>query len=1073
MDNALAPKSEFIWRRFLETPPNWVIALPVIFALLTLLLMWLFRRERGFQGVWVPLVVVVVLSGVYLGLAPILLPALSWGVVLVPMLAVALIYVGLMYIKDARSIHPAAASFLGLLRCAVYAILAVCFLLPGCQNYEKQEYHSRTVFLFDVSGSMFVVDARPEVGQDPATLPNRQALVHQWLTSTLDKNKKPQAAFLQEVLAKTPATMYRFGSLLDEKHALTFNQGATWNEDRLAAWLRPDKTKIELPKIEVPKNLSLAEQQKERERLEAEQQKELARLQDLFDSLDGGTNIYGSALQAAKLEAGKLLQAIVIVSDGQSNLGSDDAFREFHTRVTGGRHKVPVITIGVGDYRQPASIKIEEMQAPEIARPDDKFPIRIPVIGTGLTDEDFTLTLEVQRVKDGLGQPVAGETKYVLPPQKGRFKGAGDHPQDQIEYEIDLQELKQIKAKDDSAGELEGTWQFTAKVPRHPREVFPKAEHVSDPPTQVLVQKRKLRILLFAGGPNHDYQFLRTVLHRESLEHRVELSVLLQTGRADHVEQDVEKERMLIAFPDRLAEDPANKYMSLSEYDVVIAIDPDWRELDENQAKMLKEWVANQAGGIIFVAGPVHTFHVARPADYEHLTHLQTLYPVVLSDSRLPTLTLNHDPSRPYPLHFTGAAKLYDFLKLDEAGESPTAGWDDFFWGKDAGRPDNQDAKPVRGIHNFYPVERIKPDSTVIATFGGPPSTRINNGQDEQPYIVSMRYGGGKTMFLGSAETRRLRTFSNLYHERFWIKMARFVSAGTTPQKKYGRMLLARNYSAGTISFEAQLKGKDLLPLPRDQRPAVYVKKIADDSAKPEATDLKAKATQGDWNGWFAASVKLRDPGEYEFRIPVPGTGESLVARTTVRKPNPELDNVRNNFGLLYQLASDAKELLARLPAETRKEVQKHLQAPPTSDTSSDAVKEGESRLFFSLPNADTVEKCLINIKPKVEEVKGRLDDLWDEGAKPNLELNSLHLALGAPAALGLLGFVILMLLKQSTAGWAFLGGFVSISVAILVATLIFGWEWPNLPVHFSYVLIAIVSLLSIEWLTRKLLKLA
>jgi hypothetical protein len=115
----------------------------------------------------------------------------------------------------------------------------------------------------------------------------------------------------------------------------------------------------------------------------------------------------------------------------------------------------------------------------------------------------------------------------------------------------------------------------------------------------------------------------------------------------------------------------------------------------------------------------------------------------------------------------------------------------------------------------------------------------------------------------------------------------------------------------------------------------------------------------------------------------------------------------------------------------------------------------------------------LINVKPKIEEVKGRLDDLWDEGAKPELYVNSLHVALGVPAALALLGFGILMLLKQVTAAWAFLGSFLAVSVAILIATLIFGWEWPVLPVHFSYVLIGVVSLLSIEWLTRKLLKLA
>ena len=225
------------------------------------------------------------------------------------------------------------------------------------------------------------------------------------------------------------------------------------------------------------------------------------------------------------------------------------------------------------------------MQAPEIARPDDKFPVRVPVIGTGLTDEEFSITLEAQRVKDGLGQPVAGEQKFMLGPKRGKFKGAGDHPQDVVEFEIDVQELKGIKEKEDKAGELEGTWQFVAKVPRHGREAFPKAEHVSDPATQVLVQKKKLRVLLFAGGPSRDYQFVRTILFRESVEKRIELSVLLQSGRQDHVEQDVEKERLLVNFPDQLAEDAANKHMSLSEYDVIIAFDPDWTQLDENQAE--------------------------------------------------------------------------------------------------------------------------------------------------------------------------------------------------------------------------------------------------------------------------------------------------------------------------------------------------------------------------------------------------------------------------------------------------------------------------------------------------------
>jgi len=44
-----------------------------------------------------------------------------------------------------------------------------------------------------------------------------------------------------------------------------------------------------------------------------------------------------------------------------------------------------------------------------------------------------------------------------------------------------------------------------------------------------------------------------------------------------------------------------------------------------------------------------------------------------LQDARVDGLggTLGHDTSRPYPLHFSAAAKSYEFMKLDEAGKRP------------------------------------------------------------------------------------------------------------------------------------------------------------------------------------------------------------------------------------------------------------------------------------------------------------------------------------------------------------------------------------------------------------------
>src|SRR5262249_13452780 len=159
-------------------------------------------------------------------------------------------------------------------------------------------------------------------------------------------------------------------------------------------------------------------------------------------------------------------------------------------------------------------------------------------------------------------------------------------------------------------------------------------------------------------------------------------------------------------------------------------------------------------------------YQLARPGGMD-LSSLITIYPVLPRDSRLHGLNLgteqSHDASKQYVLHFTPAAKDYDFLKIDEKGEGPTAGWDAFFWANSTPEPGKT---PRRGFHNYYPVAKLKPDSAVIATFGGPKSTYFEDAdgkQSEQPFMVSMRYGAGKTVYLGAGEFWRLRVREGFY----------------------------------------------------------------------------------------------------------------------------------------------------------------------------------------------------------------------------------------------------------------------------------------------------------------------
>src|SRR5262249_3363118 len=150
-------ETELILRR-LEKPlvefSNWTVVVPVGLALMVMLLIVLFKREHRLKTLGWSSLFLAVLGGAYVGFALFFKAMFTWWVILVPCLGVALFYVGMMYFKDCQTIHPSWASFLGFLRCAVYALLAAIFLLPANLTYEATFKGSKAILLFDVSESM-------------------------------------------------------------------------------------------------------------------------------------------------------------------------------------------------------------------------------------------------------------------------------------------------------------------------------------------------------------------------------------------------------------------------------------------------------------------------------------------------------------------------------------------------------------------------------------------------------------------------------------------------------------------------------------------------------------------------------------------------------------------------------------------------------------------------------------------------------------------------------------------------------------------------------------------------------
>jgi hypothetical protein len=1000
------------------------------------------------------------------------LPATLWYVILPLVLLVAFFYVGWMYVKDSRTVGPWWATLLGLLRSAVYVLLAGVFLLPAYQTWEQTEIRSKVLVVFDVSHSLTaVVDDVPGEGVSPASLPTRQDKVLRFL---MDE----KVGFLAGLEKKNPVTVYRFASQKDENF-LHLAEGAALTreerEERLndpkaaeaapeprplrpemwSAWLRPQAA------VTAPDDWDEADKAR------------LARLVESNRKLAAagffsGTSLSDSLLAVLNREASNMLQGIVVFTDGRSTQGAVQAFNDLKQRCESANPKIPVFVVGVGEARPQIRLEIADLRAPGQVQPDDPWRAAVEVYGEGLADQEFPVFLDVTHTKkgrDGKEEPLPlflveaddgkgaarkepraevplGNQVTLKPAAPPKFDRSTP-PRATVEFTLEPAALAAAagvaldpKKKWELGETLEGELRLRARVPRDKREVFLAKEHVSDA-ADVRVLKRPLRVLLFASAPTRDYQFVRTLFVREAEKKRAELTIHLQTppGRAERrmgIVQDVPPERLLPSFPDRLDSDKAeDRLLDLSEYDVIIAFDPDWTQLTDQQLKLVDRWV-EKGGGLVLLGGPINTLQLARPgSNKERLKPILDLYPVVLKDIRIEEM--DRSATDPWPLNFEGATPEMEFLRLDEGGEKGPppflSDWQEFFYGP------NRTGPVLRGFYTYYPVESAKAGTLVVARFGDP-QAKLKDGTTQMPYLVTTDPASGRrVVWIGSGETWRLRQYREAFHERFWTKLARY--AGARNQGRLNRRItlnMGRVFTANRpVDVEVKVEARGDEPAGRgDRAPKIFVQLPTGVPEGAMKTEVEMRAKPGR-DGEYTATLRPPLPGEYGLQVKLPDPrdpgryleADSVSQRITVKEANPEMDNTRPDFDTMYRLASPAAEVVARMTDDAARQELRRRLAPPKLEQPAEkaaspepgAAPEESFRLYFDLQNAELIPACMVT-KQDTRRSRGPVQDLWDEG----------------------------FTLWENSAGQ---------------------------PVKMSYVLVAAVGLLSLEWLTRKLLRLA
>ena len=283
-------------------------------------------------------------------------------------------------------------------------------------------------------------------------------------------------------------------------------------------------------------------------------------------------------------ERGGPLAGITVMTDGNENQG-----KPLNEAAELARHAgVPVFPLGVGSPRQPANVRVSEVDAPSRVFPGDDFRLRVFLQATGLAGQSVLVQLREIGVGD--------ESGTLIEEDRARL-GANDETS-VVEFRLAPTQI--------------GRKNYVA-------EVLPSGSD-SDPQDNqrrvaVTVVDRQNRILLFAGGPVRDYQFLRVQCYRDP---EIRVDVLLQGAPAGLSQ---EADQVLTDLPGTLAE--------LAEYDCIFAFDPDWNQLTEAQVGAVDRWLAEQAGGLIVAAGTVYTPEwTTAIREPRQLRTVKTWYPV-------------------------------------------------------------------------------------------------------------------------------------------------------------------------------------------------------------------------------------------------------------------------------------------------------------------------------------------------------------------------------------------------------------------------------------------------------------
>jgi hypothetical protein len=554
-----------------------------------------------------------------------------------------------------------------------------------------------------------------------------------------------------------------------------------------------------------------------------------------------GTDLWTVIREAA---ASNSPAAAILFTDGQHTAKDDPRLAAQEAKEQG----MPLFIVGVGDPSKPRNLRVANVYVRPQVWQDEPFEVDAMIVAQGMEAGEVRVELIEQRVSDS--DQAVGEGTVVQTLQLPVPDGGG-----------------RLRAQFSHTAKESGRAVYRVKVEALDDELD-EADNEQASPVVKILNRERVRVLLVAGAPTWEFRLVQKLLARDKT---IVVSCWLQTLDEERAQEGT---RPITRLP-VTRED-------LFWYDVIMLFDPNPQEFDQEWIELLKQFVGEHSGGLLFMAGPKHSGRLLTNA---RTSEFQKVLPVSFGDvGAMEVASLLSTNQRAWPLKVVQANADHPAMRFYPDRQETLQRWE-----------------TLPGIFWSFPSQGPKPTAQVLLEHSDP---TLRSVEGSRPLIVAGRYGSGHTLYLGMNGTWRWRRAGRQaeFFDKFWIQSVRYLVEGRSLEgRRRGYVQTDRDrYEVGEkINITARLQDATYNPLDVPRVEAT----LQVGSESPETVPLLPVANQ---KGAYQATITARRTGINTFRVNLPSSdAEAATIETpfTVELPSVETSQVWLDKPLLKDLA--------------------------------------------------------------------------------------------------------------------------------------------------------------------------